>query len=92
MGTSVRPDDAIQGLDVEVRLQRGVCIRALVPSEILEVRFRSGNSPGAWIAAYRANSALIDAAIARRHQAKPGPVVVLRPEDFEPSSVPVSPS
>jgi hypothetical protein len=82
MGINVRPNRAIEGLDIEVRLPRGKRVRALVPREVFEERFAAGTTLAEWLITYRKHEQVIDAVIARRyHDALRNPLVVM-PSDF----------
>lgn len=72
---------AVQGIDVLVRC-RGIDIRVLVLSEVLEECYGSAPSPDAWLLAYAKHARAIDEAVRRKQETTGSELVVLHAADI----------
>ncbi|TAL18382.1 MAG: DUF1488 family protein, partial [Aquabacterium sp.] len=72
------PDIYVGNDAVIVRLDMGQRrVRAIVSREALEERFSAQHNPAAWLDAYKANSAVIDAVVRDKvAKASPEPVII----------------
>lgn len=76
--TNSLPDIYVGNDAVIVRLDLGQRrVRAIVSREALEERFSAQHNPAAWLDAYKANSAVIDAVVRDKvARASPEPVII----------------
>ena len=80
---NIHPGEAIDGLDVQITLAEGQRVRALVPRQVFEERFKASDEPAAWMAAYRENAVATEAVVERRHDDDPkATTIILRESDF----------